>query len=393
MNAAARYPVAVTARRKARPIQAALRAFSREPVLFFWCAFVASIPIYVGDSGTPQPGNALIFLILPLALVRWDGRLDGAAVRLLRALIVFTIWVCIVNYGWALITGKFNRSDYAVFPIYYIFNAAVMFAAILIYRRSGDLFLRATTYSVFFAVAYQVVVSFVASSDDVRSALFFNNPNQLGYWSLLAACTISLTQKRLKISMLIAGVGLSACVYLAVLSASRAAVAGVAILLVLLLFSNPKIIVAGMLAAVALSNVGGPLANAIESSRRRAELKDQDAAGGFVEERGYDRLWEHKEHLILGAGEGDFGRFNVGHEIHSSAATVLFSYGIVGAALFLAFVWRLISGASLRATLILVPTVAYTVAHQGLRFTMLWVLLSVFLAQKFLPRAPFARRA
>jgi hypothetical protein len=378
-------------RKRERPVRAAMLAFAREPVLFFWCVFVATIPIYVGESGMPQPGNALIFLIVPLALARWDNRLDRSPLRALLALLVFTAWVCVVNFTWAAITAKFNTRDYLIFPIYYIFNAAVLLAALLIYRRVGDLFLRATTYSVLVAVGYQVITSFVYSSSLYRDALFFNNPNQLGYWALLAACLIALTQKRLKIGLLVSGIGITGCAYLAILSASRAALAGIAILLILQVFSNPRLIIAGVIAAVGITSVGGPLSGAIDASQRRAELEDQKAAGGFVVERGYDRLWEYKEYLLLGAGEGDLTRFTdqpeKAHEIHSSAATVLFSYGIVGAVLFLMFMWRVVAGASLRYTLILVPTLAYAIAHQGLRFTMLWVLVAIFIAQKPVSRA------
>lgn len=363
-----------------------LRAFARDPVLFFWCAFVATIPVYVGASGMPQPGNALIFVIIPLALAGWDKRMDRSSLRALIALIAFTAWVCVVNVTWAAVTGKFNTHDYLIFPIYYIFNAAVILAALLIYRRAADVFLRATTYSVLFAVGYQVLASFVYSSSLYRDALFFNNPNQLGYWALLAACLISLTQKRLKLGLVVSGIGVTGCAYLATLSASRAALAGIAILLILLLFSNPRIILAGIIAAVALTSLGGPLARAIDASQARAELEDQRAAGGFIAERGYDRLWKYKEHLLLGAGEGDLTRFTddpkKAHEIHSSAATVLFSYGLVGALLFLWFMWHVLAGATLRYSLILVPTLAYAIAHQGLRFTMLWILIVVFIAQK-----------
>lgn len=385
-----------TPRKRPRPARAALLAFARDPVLFFWCVFVATIPIYVGESGMPQPGNALIVLIVPLAIASWDKRVDRS-LRAVVPLLVFTAWVCAVNFTWAAVTAKFSLSDYLIFPVYYIFNAAVVVAAVLIYRRAGDVFLRATTYSVLVAVGYQVLASFVYSSNLYRDALFFNNPNQLGYWSLLGACLISLTQKRLKIGLLVSGIGVTGCAYLAVLSASRAALAGIAILLILLIFSNPRLIIAGVIAAVALTNVDGPLSRAIDSSARRAELEDQRQAGGFVVERGYDRLWDYKEYLLLGAGEGDVSRFTdqpeKAHEIHSSAATVLFSYGIVGAMIFLWFMWRVVAGAALRSSLVLVPTLAYAIAHQGLRFTMLWVLLAVFVALKGPPRGRESSRS
>ena len=69
-------------------------------------------------------------------------------------------------------------------------------------------------------------------------------------------------------------------------------------------------------------------------------------------------------------------------EIHSSAGTILFSYGIVGALLFLVFTWRLIRGARARLVITLLPPLLYTGAHQGLRFTTLWVVLAAFVALK-----------
>jgi len=151
-------------------------------------------------------------------------------------------------------------------------------------------------------------------------------------------------------------------------------------------FSNPRLIALGVIAAVGLLALGGPIADSMSYTQQRRVLMDRDHDESFVEERNYDRLWEYKEHLLLGAGEGDFQRFSDSDkealEIHSSAATVLFSYGIVGTLLFLAFALRIVRRAQFRATAILVPSFAYTIAHQGLRFTMLWVLLAVFLACK-----------
>lgn len=375
-------------------IRPSLRHLARHPILLFWALFVATIPIYVGKSGLPQPGNLVLFILVPYAFAQWDSRLDSRTARIVRALLWFTIWVTAVNFTWAIATGKFSTRDYAIFPLYYAFNAAVLFAAIIMYRQHGEVFLWTTVYSVLFAVGYQVIASFIYRSDLYRGTLFFNNPNQLGYWALLAACMISLTQRRLRIRLPVAGAAITGCAYLATLSASRAAVAGIAILLILLVFSNPRLIIIGILAAVGFLSLGGPLAEAIDSSKRRAlETNAQD--GTFIEERGYDRLWQYKEHLLLGAGEGDLTRFSdeyeSAREIHSSAATVLFSYGVIGAVLFMIFVVRVISGSELRASLMLVPTLVYTIAHQGLRFAMLWVLLAIFVALSMPSRAKVVR--
>jgi integral membrane sensor domain MASE1 len=89
---------------------------------------------------------------------------------------------------------------------------------------------------------------------------------------------------------------------------------------------------------------------------------------------------------VFGAGEGGLSRFaefpRQHMEIHSSVGTVLFSYGVVGILLFTGFFWSLIGGAPLRLAVVLVPPLLYTVAHQGLRFTMMWVLFAIFLSMK-----------
>lgn len=361
-----------------------LRVLLREPVLVVWALYVASIPIYVGESGLPQPGNALLFILLPLALKGWNGKLRAVVLQTLKPLFWFVAWVFIVNFGWAAIQWEWGVGKYVLHPLYYAFNAAMFLTAQLIYQRHGPVFIRVTGYVVVVVVLILVVASFFVRNDLSRPTLSFNNPNQLGYYALLAACLIALVQRIAKMGIVTASIALMGCTYLSVLSASRAATAGIGILFVLLVFSNPRLIIVGIIAAVGLLAVGGPVADSMDYEQRRA-LFERDKDSDLVEERGYDRLWNYKEHLLLGAGEGDFERFSapgMEREIHSSAATVLFSYGIVGTVLFFLFVIRVIGRAHFRAIVMLVPPFAYTIAHQGLRFTMLWVLLTIFVACK-----------
>lgn len=365
--------------------QALRRDLRSRPALVAWFLLIATLPFYFGPSGLPQPGNALLFAVLPLALAGWAGRLQGASRGVLRALVWFTIWVFVVNYGWVLATGTLSVRAYALMPAYYVFNIAVVVSAFVLHARYGDAFVRVTLYAVLFDVAFQVVASFFYRTDLNRGALFFNNPNQLGYWALLAACLITLTQRRAGLSLVKASVGLTGCAYLAILSASRAAVGGIAMLLVLMVFTNPRVIFVSALAAFGLTTLGGPLSAAIDASERRA-LHDRNPDQSFAEERGYQRIWDYKEYVLLGAGEGANERFvddpRHAGEIHSSLGTVVFCYGIVGTLLFLAFFARVLRGAGLRDVLILLPILAYSTAHQGLRFTTFWVVLAVFVVVK-----------
>lgn len=356
-----------------------------KPVLLVWALFILTIPFYVVDSGLPQPGNLLILLLFPYAY-RWRRTMTPGLRKTLRMFTWFVIWVCVVNYGWAVLLNKWQLKP-MLFPLYYLFNWGVLLVSFVVYQRHGDSFLRITLYCVFIDVLVQVIASFAIGGTG-RGSLFFNNPNQLGYYALLAACVIGVAQRRIGLGLIPASVGLTGCGYLALVSASRASVLGIALLGVLLVFSNPRVIIGASLAIVALLAIGGPLASALDSAEQRMDQMQKRNDRSFMSERGYDRLWEYKEYAILGAGEGETSRFNdpwsktEAHEIHSSAATIVFCYGVVGTCLFVGFMYRIIKRAPLRLMIMLVPTLGYTFAHQGLRFTMMWVTLSVFVAVK-----------
>jgi hypothetical protein len=244
-----------------------------------------------------------------------------------------------------------------------------------------------TVFAVTILVFVQVLSSVVIGAGSARGSVFFNNPNQLGYYALLAATLIALAHRRLQLRLATSSLALVCCGCLALISASRAAAGGIAVLLVLMLFSNPKILVAACLAGAAVVSGIGPVADAIEASQDRVLNRSSRSDASFFQERGYDRIWRNQQYLLLGAGEGGLSRFDdtayvKNMEIHSSAGTILFSYGIVGALLFLVFTWRLIRGARARLVITLLPPLLYTGAHQGLRFTMLWVVLAVFVALK-----------
>jgi hypothetical protein len=372
-----------------------LRQMMQQPSLVVWGTYVFLIPLYLFKSGLPQPGDLFIVVLVPVVLSRWNGRLTRDATLAIRPLLWFTIWVCVVDYTWALITGNFGvfgADTFLLFPIYYVYNFFIFLVAVILYRRFGDAFLRITMYVIIATVYVQVASSFLLRSTSFRGSLFFNNPNQLGYYALLAGTLIALTHRRLKFRLLTSAIALTSCGYLALISASRASAGGIAILLVVMVFSNPKVIILASLAAVGLVAVGGPMAEALDSSEQRVMNRNTNHLT-FWEERGYDRIWLNKQYVFLGAGEGGLARFDeTSHvrlmEIHSSAGTIIFSYGIPGVILFLMFMWRVIQRAPLRSTLVLVPPLLYTVAHQGLRFTMLWVLLAVFVVLKDHVEAP-----
>lgn len=361
----------------------------RRPAYFIWAMFVLLGPLYVAPSGLPQPGDALIFLVVPMALAGWDGRFDKDTRRTLKPLIWFTLWVFFVNYAWALVLWKFDRlKDFIIHPFFYLFNVAIFISALILARRDRRNFLILTTNIVYLTIAVQVLASFALRNQPDRVTLFFNSPNQLGYYALLAACMFAMTQKPLGYTRLRAGIAITACAYLSILTASRAAMGGIAVLIFILVFQNPRTIILASIAAIALMTVGGPLASAIDNAQYRSQSLSRH--GTFAEERGYDRMWKYPQYLLTGAGEGEYSRFvkqgEAGRELHSSFGSVVFGYGVLGLTFMVMFFARVLRGSTWRDMFTLIPGLSFAIAHQGLRFTMFWIVLATYVLLKQMTR-------
>src|SRR5690606_31440452 len=102
----------------------------------------------------PQPGDVLIVALIPMAVANWDGRLARVSVPALRALFWFTAWVCGVSVTWAFLLS--NWSTNLLYPLYYVYNAAFFFAALVLYQRFKERFLRLTVDTVILSLLIQV---------------------------------------------------------------------------------------------------------------------------------------------------------------------------------------------------------------------------------------------
>lgn len=366
-----------------------------DPALLVWSLFVLLLPFYVFASGLPQPGDLLVIPLVLLVLGSWNGRLDRTLRRPITTLITFTLWVIVVDWGWAVLLGNFGLfgpDTFLLLPIYYVYNTLVFLVACVLYQRHGARFLWLTLHLVLLSVTVQAMASLVVHrGGGLRGIGFFNNPNQLGFFALVSASILALGKRRLGFGSVKTGIGLTVCLYLALMSASRAAVIGSGLLFALTMISNPRRIAVVGLVIAGLLAIGGPISSAIEDTQHRL-TENRYPHLNFFEERGYDRILANKQYWLLGAGEGGTSRFAdttaIGAtEIHSSAGTIFFCYGIVGVVLVLIFLFRVAEGAPLRSIAILLPMLSYTIAHQGLRVTSVWILFGMFVSLTHLQRS------
>ncbi|HEX4422678.1 MAG TPA: hypothetical protein VH165_32405, partial [Kofleriaceae bacterium] len=117
-----------------------LTRLMHDPPLLIWSLFVLMIPFYVFSSGLPQPGDVLVIPLVLVVLRSWRGRLDRRARRPFATLIAFTVWVILVDWGWALLTGNFGLfgpDTFLLFPVYYVYNTLVFLVVCVLYQRYG----------------------------------------------------------------------------------------------------------------------------------------------------------------------------------------------------------------------------------------------------------------
>jgi hypothetical protein len=342
---------------------------------FLLMLYMALKPFYLLPSGLPQLADIvlvaailLVFAAVPVVLTREYRAIAFSS-------FAFACYTLVVNTGWALVTESYGMIVYGVF---YSFNALAVYLILRLAVFDCTKTVDFVTIGVVLGALIQAVYIplFGEATPGGRETGAFNNPNQLGYYGLLCASLIALLSNVTQVSRLALGLGVGASIVLTLFSLSKAAMISTAMLLLLHFFRKPSQVVILVLVAILAAGLSEE-ATLLDNARSRLEnigaQKDDSAEG-----RGYARIVNYPEHLAFGAGESGYSRFpDIYGELHSTLGTVLFSYGLVGLFLFGRFVLRILFASSLRYFVYCFPAFLYGVTHQGLRFTPLWVLLTL----------------
>jgi hypothetical protein len=343
--------------------------------LVLWQGFLVAFPFYFLPSGYPRISDFFIVAILGRTLFEGKFYLDRAARPLLAVLTAFVAYIFGVNlvFSLNLIEGQFLQSS-----IFYIYNGLFFATALVLFARYREEFIGATLRGVLISLAVQVPLGlYFLQQGEVRQTIFFNNPNQLGYYALLAAAVVAYCAGVVRPKPAVVVAALCGCLFLALISLSKAAIIGAVLILALEGFRRPKLGLA-LAAALVIFATAVPVGNKIVTTAVGRIESIGDQGDDTIEGRGYDRIAKNPQYLAFGSGEGRFSRFNVygGKELHSVFGTVLFSYGLVGSALGLLFL-GLLCGRMGAHVLPLLPVAFYGITHQGLRLTMLWCVLAI----------------
>ena len=230
-----------------------------------------------------------------------------------------------------------------------------------------------------FSVFYTGINISFAAGEANRQVGFFNNPNQLGFYAVLCISFALGSKILLDISEKIFWLIAALAVFLAVSSLSKAAVISILLVIVFYFFGNIRTLFVGCL--IALLAVAFNLFDVVNSFAIFERISNiQNESDSSLDSRGYFLLSDHPLNMVLGVGEEQAIRM-LGHEVHSTFAALYVNYGFFGLFLFLFWGWEVFykcfkTVGLYRCFILFSPLLLYSITHNGIRFSMLWVYLA-----------------
>jgi hypothetical protein len=342
---------------------------------------------YIFPSGNPQPSDFVILLWIIIVIILGTSKVsfnhsDKTFIAILSSLIFVIFSVSIFNaiyYGY---------TDIAYPTLFYIYNGLFVISYIISSKLYGDIWRKTTLNAVFFASIcslFFLIINF--DTNAFRQTGGFNNPNQLGYYSLLLFCSMMVLAHR-KEALGFKGITVFIVSLIGILSAaSLSAIAALFLALIgfslqyvnrnsiKYLYFSSFIIVIVFFCFVHYISLDSYLVSILDARFNLLDTKIENAEIS----RGYFRIFENPQHLIIGAGEGGLHRFESWCfiEIHSTPGTLLFSYGITGLILFLILYYFSIRKSSLTIFIIAAAPFTYSLFHHGLRSTTFWLFIVI----------------
>jgi hypothetical protein len=358
-----------------------------------WAIYLIAFPFYFLPAGSAQPSDIIVVVVIGFYVLGRNFKISNVNQPVFKGFLKFCIYLSIVNLALhiSLLGEKNSGLAWYMYSAFYLYNLTIMGFALSLYRQYGKQFIYSTAYACLFAGILQIVLSYAlkTNSEGIRGAMFFTNPNQLGYYSLSALAIVLVLETMIKIPRLVVYLSFFIFSYLALVSVSKAALGSMIILFGAYLIANKifsfrnifAIIVVGGLGflGVTQSEFGQKFQENLDARNENEEGRPDEITEW--EYRGYDRISNHPEYLVFGAGEGGYNRFDTfitNHEIHSSFGTIAFCYGIPGSLLFILFVYAVLKKLPWFYLVYSLPLFAYGLTHMGLRFTIFWVALMMF---------------
>lgn len=342
---------------------------------------IAMLPVYVFGSGGVQPTHILLACFAGLSfLVR------GLPITpLTTSLVLLFAYSLTVEGVYGILGGDPGMVIHSVFIL---FNFIIV-SAIYGYCRERGI---APLLPGFYVAAFIALATVISSGVNLREMVdgratgTFNNPNQLGYFSV---CLLSLTYLFYREGLLrymVAVALFAVALFLAISSLSKAAMLANFVVMFFALkphSSRNSLILwgGGIMIAVATFVVlfqNGAFDEYLFAQRLQNIANENDSS---LASRGYFAFLQGNVFQVLFGLGNDLVDRIVGHEVHSTPGSFLNNYGALGLLLFasIAIYWmgQLWRGYGLAGMISIAgPAMLYGITHNGSRFTIFWLLVA-----------------
>ncbi|MCF6158846.1 MAG: hypothetical protein E3K32_09800 [wastewater metagenome] len=379
-------------------------------------ATFATLPLYLFQSGGFQIVDAIIILLSAALFITITYCEVQTGLYLIGPFIPFISWVVIVNSYYA--TEAISETGYLLSTAQLIFGFYVLFLFSIAFKRIlSNLWGISCLY---WGLLASCLTPWLmrANSKTLRSALSFNNPNQLAYYSILILSMLlfvnllnTKTRRKSIVHWILNITIIIICNIFVLVSASRAGTVVVILLDICLLYILLKeyiklfVSLAVMLVflSVTLSVVSKHYGAVFTPrSQNTTEIKDTtqmsrieainyrfSRGGNVIEVLGKRVSYIQNDDtfsILFGNGGRKFVRQKEKsiedlsmREVHNAPVEIYDSYGIVGAVLFLGgsvfFVMRL--GTFPSKWLFFITLLLYNISHNGIRFRSMWVAIAL----------------
>lgn len=360
--------------------------------------FFILTPFYIFPSGSPQVGDYLFIVALGLMITRVGMVItaDKNILSYLTSLTLFVVYVVLVNLVWSLILNQsLNRNS-----MFYIFNYLISLFIVLFYSKYRSNIYTIVYYGILYSLLLQTLLALVMEGVRAgRNLVFFNNPNQLGYYALLSICIMIFTyQKQQEIgeNNYLFFIGLLCGLFLVLISLSKAAIASTGfILLYYAIIKNKHLykrrknltLIVIFTSVLCLLFITTDILDIITDNNVYIGLERRIFGQALGSEdsiaiRGYSRMLNHYDYLLFGQGEGAYWRFDTPNEFHSTLGNVVFSYGFMGFIFFIGIIYFAFKNKKWNELYLFIGLMLYGLTHNGIRNSLLWIFISLVACDK-----------
>ena len=353
-------------------------------------------PIYIFGSGTVQIGHFLLIIFSMVVLIKIGMPKD----KYFYTFLIFLIYCFSINifyFAYDLYIFK-DPYRYVFIPpdltylrniLFITFNFVLVISIIsyLNYQKKLNIIFYGVLTAILI-ILFPVIYKFLLGLPFYRYMGFFNNPNQLGYYSICCFSLIYLFYRNSYISYYLMTFLLAVVTLFSILTLSKASYIPLLICIVFALkpynYKYSKIIDIIILSTIVLAFIILlPTISEMSFFKRITNILNESDTS--LSHRGYLVFLEGNSlQAIFGMGVKNVFKLHT-YEIHSTFGMILTSFGFIGFLIFftLMIFWILDikNSYGFRAVICVCgPSLLYGLTHNGLRFSMFWIMFAVTIA-------------